>query len=77
MEVSQTVSKEVKALQCYEKQLARIRKYNEIHREELKEKSKEYFQKIKADPERYKLYKEKKRKSYKENKMKMEELEKL
>lgn len=50
----------------YEKQLARVRKYNEAHREELNAKSREYFQKIKADPDKYTLYKEQKRKKYKE-----------
>lgn len=55
-----------KALLCYNKQLARIRKYNEAHREELNAKAREYFKKIKEDPEKYKLYKEQKRKKYKE-----------
>ena len=55
-----------KALLCYNKQLARIRKYNEAHRDELNAKAKEYFKKIKEDPEKYKLYKEQKRKRYKE-----------
>jgi hypothetical protein len=59
-----------KALLCYNKQMARIRKYNDVHREELNTKAKEYFKKIKEDPERYELYKEQKRKKYKELKSK-------
>lgn len=65
------ISKEEKAILCYEKQLARMRKYNESHREEINAKSREYFQKkIKEDPERYRLYKEQKCQKYREKKLK-------
>jgi len=50
----------------HEKQLERVRKYNKEHAEELNAKSRAYFQKIKADPERYALYKEAKTKKYRE-----------
>jgi hypothetical protein len=68
MELSKTILMQEKAILCYEKQLARVRKYNESHKEDLNAKSREYFQKIKADPERYKLYKEQKRNKYKNKK---------
>lgn len=55
-----------KAELYYEKQLARIRKYNKAHAEQMNERSRAYFQKIKADPEKYELYKQKKRKQYKD-----------
>ncbi len=50
----------------YEKQLARIRKYNNDHRAELNARAKEYFKKIKEDPDKYKVYKENKKKKYAE-----------
>jgi hypothetical protein len=53
-------------LKNHEKQMERVRKYNENHRQEMSDRSKAYFQKIKADPEKYKLYLEKKKISYKE-----------
>lgn len=51
-----TNTQKTKAEIYYEKQLARIRSYNERNRDKLNEKSKAYFQKIKNDPERYKAY---------------------
>ena len=55
-----------KAELYYEKHLERVRKYNQANREKMRERSKEYFKKIKADPERYKGYLEQKRARYKE-----------
>jgi DNA-binding ferritin-like protein len=48
----------------HKKQLERVRKYYSEHRDEQNAKSRAYFQKIKADPEKYKLYLENKKKKY-------------
>lgn len=50
----------------YEKHLERVRNYNKANKEKMRERSKEYFKRIKADPEKYKLYLEQKRVKYKE-----------
>jgi|LakMenEpi03Aug12_release.lakeMendotaPanAssembly.Ray.scaffolds.fasta_scaffold13225_6 hypothetical protein len=50
----------------HERQLQRVRKYNKEHKDELNAKSRERFQKIKGDPDKYKVYLEAKRKKYKE-----------
>lgn len=55
-----------KLIERHKKQLERVRKYNQDHKDELNAKSREYFKKIKEDPEKYKLYLENKRKKYKE-----------
>lgn len=55
-----------KAELFYEKHLERVRQYNKEHRAEINEKSKQRFQKIKADPVAYKEYLAKKAKRYKE-----------
>jgi len=55
-----------KLVERHKKQLERVREYNKTHRDEQNEKSRAYFQKIKADPEKYKVYLENKRKKYKE-----------
>lgn len=55
-----------KLVERHEKQLERVRNYNKAHSVELNEKSKANFQKIKADPEKYKVYLEYKRKKYRE-----------
>lgn len=53
-----------KAIEQYKKHLQRLKAYNESHKEVINKASKAAFQKIKADPERYTLYKEKKRLYY-------------
>lgn len=50
----------------YERHLERVRKYNQVNKEKMRERSREYFKKIKADPEKYKIYLEQKRSKYKE-----------
>lgn len=50
----------------YERHLERVRKYNQVNKEKMRERSREYFKKIKADPEKYKIYLEQKRAKYKE-----------
>jgi uncharacterized protein YeaO (DUF488 family) len=55
-----------KLVERHQKQLERVRKYNKEHRDELNAKSKEYFKKLKEDPEKYKVYLEAKRAKYKE-----------
>jgi DNA-binding transcriptional MocR family regulator len=50
----------------YERHLARMRKYNQENKDKMRDRAREYFKQIKADPERYKLYLEQKREKYKE-----------
>lgn len=69
MEVSQDYIN--KLVERHKKQLNRVRKYNQDHKEELNLKSREYFKKIKEDPEKYKKYLETKRQKYKEQKAKL------
>lgn len=65
-EIQQQQQQLSKAEIYYQKQMARVRKYNENHREEMRERSRAYFKKMKADPEKYEQYKAKKRKEYKD-----------
>lgn len=53
-----------KAVEQYKKHLQRLKAYNNAHKEMINEASKASFQKIKADPEKYAKYKEKKRLCY-------------
>lgn len=55
-----------KLVERHQKQLERVRKYNQDHKDELNAKSRGYFKKLKEDPEKYKKYLEAKRKKYKE-----------
>lgn len=50
----------------HNKQMERVRQYNITHKEVLNAKSREYFKRIKEDPEKYKKYLEAKRQKYKE-----------
>jgi hypothetical protein len=59
----------------HKEQLERVRKYNHEHALEINKKSRENFQKIKADPEKYKVYLEAKRKQYHDKKKKNKVLE--
>jgi vacuolar-type H+-ATPase subunit H len=54
-----------KAVEYYQKHLQRLKAYNEQHKDKIRESARANFQKIKADPEKYALYKEKKRLKYK------------
>lgn len=55
-----------KAVEYYNKHLARCRAYNEKNKDKINQRSKDYFKQLKADPEKYKTYLENKRKKYKE-----------
>lgn len=55
-----------RAVAFYQKHLERVKKYNQDHKEDLSKKSREYFQKIKADPAKYQDYKDKKKERYRE-----------
>ena len=56
------------AVNFYKKQLVNMRNYNKRHSDVVNKRSRDYFQKIKADPEKYKLYLEKKKDYYKNKK---------
>ena len=53
-----------KAIQQYKKHLQRLKEYNNTHKEQILQSARSSFQKLKADPEKYDLYKEKKRQYY-------------
>jgi vacuolar-type H+-ATPase subunit H len=55
-----------KAEAFYQKHLQRLRDYNKAHAEVIRARARKQFQDIKADPEKYKVYLEKKRKKYRE-----------
>ena len=55
-----------KAEKFYLKHLETMRNYNKNHAEVIRARAREHFKKIKEDPDKYKLYLEKKRKRYKE-----------
>ena len=59
-----------KATFYYEKHLARLKHYNENHREEIREAARESFKKLKADPVLYEAYKIKKRDKMREKALK-------
>jgi hypothetical protein len=59
-----------KAKLMYEKHLERMRNYSKNHREKTRETSKKIYQKIKEDPQKYKLYLEKRRNQYHARKQK-------
>jgi len=53
-----------KAVEYYQRHLQRLKTYNNAHKEKIRESARAHFQKIKADPEKYAIYKEKKRQYY-------------
>lgn len=53
-----------KAKVMYERHLERMRNYSKNHREKTRETSKKQYQQIKEDPEKYKLYLERRKKEY-------------
>ncbi len=55
-----------KAELYYERHQERVRKYNLANREKMRERSLEYFKRIKADPEKYAHYLKLKRQRYKD-----------
>jgi vacuolar-type H+-ATPase subunit H len=60
------VQQPTKAEQFYKRHLERLRKYNQEHADVIRARAREHFKKIKEDPDKYKLYLEKKRLRYKE-----------
>lgn len=58
------MSESEKSMKFYQKHLDRLRKYNQEHKDQIKIASRNNFQKIKADTEKYELYKQKKREYY-------------
>lgn len=59
-----------KATIFYQKHLERMRTYSKNHREKTRETAKKAYQTIKNDPEKYKLYLERRRIEYKNRKEK-------
>ena len=55
---------ENKAIEQYKKHLKRLRSYYENNKEKINKSSRESFEKIKNDPEKYSAYKEKKHQQY-------------
>jgi hypothetical protein len=55
---------QTKAEIFYERHLERLRNYNKEHADVIRARSRKQFQDIKADPEKYKEYLEKKREKY-------------
>lgn len=53
------------ALIFYVNHLNRLKRYNNLHKKELNDKSKEKYRKIRENPEQYDLYKARKRELYK------------
>jgi hypothetical protein len=53
-----------KAKIMYERHLERMRTYSRNHRDKTRETSKKQYQQIKDDPEKYKLYLERRKKEY-------------
>ena len=61
---------ETKAIEQYNKHLERLRKYNTKNKDKLNQLSKQYYyDKIKNDPEKYKLYLEKKKEYQKQRRI--------
>lgn len=56
--------KQEKAIRFYEKHLERLRKYNDTHREQIRLSAKNSYIKMRDDPERYEVFKAKKRQYY-------------
>jgi hypothetical protein len=52
------------ALIHYAKQLTKLRQYNKTHRDEINQKSKLSYKRIKENPELYENYKKRKRELY-------------
>jgi len=57
------------ALIHYAKQLTNLKRYNITHREEINEKAKKSYRKIRENPELYEAYKQRKRELYKSKKI--------
>jgi hypothetical protein len=72
--MNEQVNNEV-AVNFYKKHLVRMREYNKRNPEIINKRSREFFQKIKAEPEKYKHKLDKKKQYYKLKKMKSNETE--
>jgi vacuolar-type H+-ATPase subunit H len=64
-----------KAEVFYQRHLQRLRNYNKEHADIIRARARKQFQDIKADPEKYKEYLEKKRQQYYQKKHKEEKQE--
>ncbi len=62
-----------KAVEQYKKHLERLKAYNNLHKDKIRETARASFQKLKSDPEKYALYKEKKRQYYHKSKQQKEQ----
>lgn len=58
-----------KALIFYATHLNRLRRYNKNHKEEINEKAKQSYRNIKENPERYEIYKERRKELYRQRKV--------
>jgi vacuolar-type H+-ATPase subunit H len=56
----------------YQRHLQRLRNYNKEHADVIRARARKQFQDIKADPEKYKVYLEKKKQRYKVQNPKIE-----
>ena len=56
----------------YQRHLQRLRNYNKEHSDVIRTRARKQFQDIKADPEKYKVYLEKKKQRYKVQNPKIE-----
>ncbi len=57
-----------KAVEQYNKHLAYVRNYNVTHKEENKLRHRNYYYRIKSDPEKYEAYLARRRNDYKAKK---------
>jgi len=74
------LSYDEKSKMMYERHLERMRNYSKNHRDKTRETSKKQYQQIKDDPEKYKLYLERRKKEYharKAKKIQQKENEKI
>jgi hypothetical protein len=58
-----------KAVEQYIKHLAYVRNYNATHKEENKLRHRNYYYRIKSDPDKYELYLARRRNDYKAKKL--------
>lgn len=59
-----TEEQKLNALLIYVRNLNKLRQYNKKNKEQINEKAKQSFQKIKQNPELYEAYKQRKKETY-------------
>lgn len=72
------MSKEINtkvAMNHYKNHLLAVKKYTDANRDKINENNRINYNKMKSDPEKHELYKEKKRNAYKLKKEKIKNLE--